>query len=723
MLKILLERWWLVATVLMTGLFWCYHLSYFPIDLVGHKDRIEVLEVSINDKVKQVHMASSVVRKSQLTLSGEKLEDIIKESSIKGIKPEQYRIEYRATEIKNSISLIYPIKDMMEFRDSNNTFSEEKEMERVYSCPDAYCEITNGDNVFTAKIKTLGFDFSAIYVAMLLSLILCFVAIIYFPLGTAGVCVALSMLLSVRLFMATSLMLNQIDYAAQVFTATVELLLLPITVAGIVTLYSSTNQQQNNLLVLFKNDLIKTLSLLFALPIILLILWWAVCVYPDIALKNNIYPNSIAYFLAFNWTNWSKYQGYWVELSLVVVLFIGYFLTFYYCFIRDFIKKPWFLSVAFLLIAILSTVASYMGGAEGKKSIPNVGLMMLLVPWGVFSLYRLIMITWNSMSFWQVLRYMLAVLVALGSSVGLFFIGFFFRDVKDIGAYAVYFPATILAMYVVFVLPIKGKQGWFIGGIKLLAILCLVVLTAMVALKSYTISYISHQVTKNGYAQINTNGLLCIKNFCQLDDWLMPIQLPDTTVMSNEQINIVVEKIQNYKDDPNGVNAKMRLYGWLIGHPFDRIVFQKPYENLAGLEQARASSIPEHLFVGDEKVAKTEDITNRPTASDGYQFEHAIGINLIRPLGLSVCLLIWGALLLLFFSTPKSNQAGQLYITILLFASVWLLLQTQGVFPVSGQSMPLLAVNSFAKDFFPILMGLIMYLAFFSDYPSVKQEK
>ena len=71
MLKILLERWWLVATVLMTGLFWCYHLSYFPIDLVGHKDRIEVLEVSINDKVKQVHMASSVVRKSQLTLSGE----------------------------------------------------------------------------------------------------------------------------------------------------------------------------------------------------------------------------------------------------------------------------------------------------------------------------------------------------------------------------------------------------------------------------------------------------------------------------------------------------------------------------------------------------------------------------------------------------------------------------------------------------------------------------
>ncbi|MBK6757609.1 MAG: hypothetical protein IPG70_08345 [Moraxellaceae bacterium] len=187
MLKILLERWWLVATVLMTGLFWCYHLSFFPINLKGLKDRIEVLEVSINDKVKQAHMASSVVRSSQLTLSGDKLEDIIKESSIKEIKPEQYRIEYRATEIKNTISLIYPIKEKLAFRDSNNTSSEEKEIKRVYSCPDAYCEITNGDNVFTAKIETLGFDFSAIYVAIILSLILCFVAIVYFPLGTAGV--------------------------------------------------------------------------------------------------------------------------------------------------------------------------------------------------------------------------------------------------------------------------------------------------------------------------------------------------------------------------------------------------------------------------------------------------------------------------------------------------------------------------------------------------------
>ncbi|MBK6757607.1 MAG: hypothetical protein IPG70_08335 [Moraxellaceae bacterium] len=134
------------------------------------------------------------------------------------------------------------------------------------------------------------------------------------------------------------------------------------------------------------------------------------------------------------------------------------------------------------------------------------------------------------------------------------------------GAYTVYFPATILAMYVVFVFPTKGKQGWFfIGGIKLLAILCLVVLMAMVALKSYTISHISQQLTKNGYDQIKTNDLLCIKNFCQLDDWFMPIQLPDTAAMSNEQINMVVEKIQNYKRDTSGDNnTKMRLYGWLI---------------------------------------------------------------------------------------------------------------------------------------------------------------
>ncbi|MBK6757606.1 MAG: hypothetical protein IPG70_08330 [Moraxellaceae bacterium] len=73
-----------------------------------------------------------------------------------------------------------------------------------------------------------------------------------------------------------------------------------------------------------------------------------------------------------------------------------------------------------------------------------------------------------------------------------------------------------------------------------------------------------------------------------------------------------------------------------------------------------------------------------------------------------------------FFNAKIKSSRPALYYNAL-FASYGCCCKHKVYFQSSGQSVPLLA-EQFSKDFFPILMGLIMYLAFFSDYPSVKQE-
>lgn len=592
--------------------------------------------------------------------------------------------------------------------------------------------------------------------------------------GNIGVFIACSALLSMRLFMAVSLMKNQVDYAAQVFLVTAELLIIPTLLANLESLR----------LYLKSDDVLPRPAISVFLPpmlsVLLLSLWWLVCAMPDV----DEVTNSVAYFVALNWNNFARKLPYWVELGFVVGLLIAYLGIFKFERLRSRMLGSsglWFCML--IAIAIIATLMSSFGAKTGQ--LPGAGLIVLLAP-GCLLLFARRHYHGGGLTWWTILPFAL---------IGLIVILLAPTKLQDFGAVLVYAPALIFAGYIIYILPGENKKSglwhfwdflsvffaivslvlavyWFhqyfnldlsdegkrnlfrqfgINNILVLGamagflgalwkivvkpldlltplfVFCLLTILTMLYIKSSVVSEIHAQIKGQSIARgaainkISTEHLLCFFENCEFGQWLLPIVLTEelgnkSSITADRVAKIDAELLTEYKRHGDGVNNKMRLYGWLLGHPFDRVLFSGSYGRLQALERAKASSIPHALFEGDASVARSEKISRSASALDGYQYEHAVGINLIRPLGLSGCVFIWLALAYLFKSIPKENQAGRYLIALLLLASVWLLLQTQGVFPISGQSLPLLTVNSFAKDFFPILMALIIYLSFFSGY-------
>lgn len=590
--------------------------------------------------------------------------------------------------------------------------------QNYFPCPPQYCELDGK----VLQFKELGFE---PWYAFLWALILCFclgLCVRYRRLGDLNIFIAVTLLCSLRFFMSISETLFQSQYANLITLTSLELMIIPIMAATLVQ-SSVVNTRQ------YHSSKIDYLIIL-GLPIFLFLFWYRFFCVSDVSVKlsdkssiaetrnhitnvvhyvTSVYFNEfISSVIHFNGFKSIKHPSYFAE-------FIFIFGLFFFNFIVNVIYKNIFKETITIIVALLITVTLMCSGlsqlaakedGSGLKAIPYAALLILLLPfvsiifkyWGEGMLKNA-----KKINIVIVVTFLLLVLGAL---------------FYDSGAVVVLLVAC-LAICLVFELNGRGNIE-YVNKTKLLkytrltfrigfVVLGLIVLIPLVT-KYYFIGKMEPYYMSSKNDHIEDRNIIKTPENSWLLETLNPCVLPDKSRLEPADINRLDTCFKTYFTENR--TSRVRIYSWLIGQPFDRIWSPQTYGYLGGGEQARANSIPNNTWLGDKVVPQPDNLGFITGEKNGFMYEHAAGLFLIKPLGLIAGIAFWMALIYLYISIPRDNQGAKIYVAIIGFISVWLILQTQGVFPVIGQSLPFMTISSFSKDFFPMVCGLLIYLYF-----------
>lgn len=291
-------------------------------------------------------------------------------------------------------------------------------------------------------------------------------------------------------------------------------------------------------------------------------------------------------------------------------------------------------------------------------------------------------------------------LVIFGSNLGI---------KSDHGAIFLTLPVMVWGYF-----HLVAKNSWFSRLAKLMAFM---IVPFLIIIKGIAVSQINASVSDS--YQKNTNSVLCVsENRCFID-YLAPVKV----VAGSTETKQIDANTKTLRDQFSvyGDNLKMRLYGWLIGHPYDRIMWRGDYSKLGGLEQIKVSSLPESFWFGDGRIT-SGDVLGSRNAKDGLNYEHLFGIYFLKPFGfmaISLCLSLYVGCLL---KDKLLNDCFYFYWVFLLWIVGWVMMQTLGLVPLIGNGMPLINPLSLSKDFIPFT-SLLLYLQIILNVQTPVQDK
>jgi hypothetical protein len=368
-----------------------------------------------------------------------------------------------------------------------------------------------------------------------------------------------------------------------------------------------------------------------------------------------------------------------------------------------------YLLIAFCLLSA-SVIALVGGGDSAESPLKRLPYLSLIV---VFFVGAVSALTTSCIErkVWILLGLFCLTILALGLIVG------------DRGTSLVaLFASTLAASVVLASLP--SQRPWLQKVQRYGKFFLLFIILIPIGMKCYVSSTVAaglNQDSKiqadyvfNIWAQQASNSAL--KNILRICS--VPEKMSEMTAEKTQEIDACFARnyapSNNFKDmheGADGLSWRVRIYAWLYGQPLRGVWTQTALENISGYVQGLSNSLPESgfsMFFGDGELPKVTEFQRR-NSRDGLDYEWLSGIWLLRPFGLCAAVLVLGCYLMLYQSLGAGNNRIQAKLAVATFSFIttWGLLQTQGVFPFTGFSTPLLTPTSFARDWLPNFTALV----------------
>ncbi len=622
---------------------------------------------------------------------------------------------------------------------SVNGYDNTSNYTSVYTCSSSSaCDFEPLSDNLIVEHEKLAFDgYSAFISAVLCSMVLGIVLLYYFGTSIFSVYIGLSGLFTVRLFITMARTLHDIRVSAWIPLSAAELLVIPLFFAVMIERNKSLQKKNLNLF------MVILVPLLFALWY-----WWNTS---DIEGLTNSIKYATESKLKLNWRNSYIHNVIFVALIFIATVLYGYILKFFDIIVNSKNSKVIGIALLFIITCIFSIIS--------VQVYAVLSALMALFAYIIYKYEEKLpssrFFSFALLAFFIIYLPLLLVNLYLEKGAVLFLVMFSIAvfiicqktypikiNIKIFSIIVCYALAILISVLsintwhvkIFVLLVLSGLFGliyWLSVGkgfnrgqpnkllmisLQLGGVLGIVLIFLLLLLKSVVLSYTTETITKSkdNYSQFEMIEIPVI------DSLISPAHI-EKKLWENEHektVELVNELRKHSQKDfsKNMLNIRMRVYGWLVGQPYNSVLWPSTMAKIESMERVKASSIPDNdnFWFGDDKLAERY-LFEEKGALSGIDYEHAIGLYYIKVNGVFGLLIILLCYCSMYVGLPKTNILVRVYVLTLTLVTTWITLQSQGVFPTLGINPPFLVSNSFLKDLFPSIVLLVIALLFFNE--------